>query len=823
MMLDGNQPFFGAIKGKVILGFLFACFALLLAWGVSKFVFSEILSTVDKLSAPNDRLRMVNAISHQVNRLDQLQREQAFSEGKSASKAYSVAVKQLASRIDTLSRLYTTDKAQLKRLQQLKRLLADRNQQFLMYVDVRANLVNTDSFSEEVKRLNELLSQKNQPADTNHFTTEIATAITTIAAEEDKKSRGFLSRLFGKKKAEVYKIINEEYKVKRDTLTPQVQDSLTQQVELALQTIEREQKEKSERFIKKETELANSASALTRQMLTVIKEVESEALAQIDLKSTEARDTVNEGVFQIKTIILISFLITLVLGYLILTDITKSSRYRWALEQAKREADYHGQAKQRFLSNMSHEIRTPLQSILGYAELIAHQENPDKRHVKAIAQSSTHLLQIVNEILDYHRIISGELLFEQRDFEMGQVLQELTAAMHPLADQKKIGFRTQFEGPVSQWVKGDPFRLKQLLFNLLGNAIKFTWRGEVTLEVSAKEQDEAVHYQFKVTDTGVGIPEDQQERVFNEFEQIDPSRTHTGSQHGTGLGLAIVKTLVESMSGRMSLKSETGKGTVFLVHLSYQRGNQPVLDKDPVIRSTANTKKVWIIDDDRLILELCSLIFEQHAIPYRAFNSVPDILSAQEEDDLAYVLIDMRLPEMSGIALHHLLKERLTNNIRYYAITAQVLPDEQASVLAEGFEGIVMKPFTAADLLAVLGFGESPASADWGVLDQMTMGDHALKKRILQGFVEEGTKDLQELGQALKKKDEAFVHLLVHRLAGRLAQVGMKKLAHSFRELDIRWAAKDPFSAGESAHLRELMRTFEGLLEETRKSDYSIP
>jgi signal transduction histidine kinase len=197
---------------------------------------------------------------------------------------------------------------------------------------------------------------------------------------------------------------------------------------------------------------------------------------------------VNDGITQITTIIIIFFLLTVILLYLILADITRSNRYRRALEQAKDEAEYHGKAKQRFLSNMSHEIRTPLQSILGYAELITQQEVPKKKDIDAIYQSSIHLLQIVNEVLDYNRIISGEFSFNNQVFNIRKALDEVVSVMRPLAEQKSLQLNADLDLANLEFVLGDAFRLKQILFNLLGNAIKFTLKGEIKLSASYKRQ-----------------------------------------------------------------------------------------------------------------------------------------------------------------------------------------------------------------------------------------------------------------------------------------------------------------------------------------------
>ena len=787
-----QKRFIEATKGKIIIGFLLACFALLLAWGISKFVFSEMLNTVTQLSAPNDRLRIVNELSHQTARLDQLQKDQAFNSDANRNN-FILKTRRLRKSLDTLSQLYDGDTAQLKRIQSIKKLLADRDKQFLAYLKVRETLVNTKSFSNEVKKLNELVSQRSREADSAILTTRTSTSTTTIAPEDDGKSKGFLSRLFGKKKAEVYKIIDEEFLVKRDTLNAAVEDSIMRGIESSLLTIEKQQQYKSNRFIRKEADLANASNLITQQMLTLLREVEAETVAQIDIRNADAKVVVGDGIVQITIIIIVFFLITLILGYWILRDIGKSNSYRIALEEAKEEAEYHGSAKQRFLSNMSHEIRTPLQSILGYSELIMRQENPNKKHIKAIHSSSTHLLQIVNEVLDYNRIISGKFSFNPQDFNIANVLDEVIAGIIPLADKKQILFSPSINIGDDEFVNGDPFRLKQILFNVLGNAVKFTLKGEVRFNVSAKRTGDEIFFNFIIEDTGIGFDDTNTNVIFKEFEQIEKSSHQTINKEGTGLGLAIVKELVDNQDGRIEVKSRVNVGTTFSINLKYAVATEkivPTNDKQPELK--LDKPKVWVIDDDLLILELCGLIFNQQNIPFTKFSSAKQCLAHPIDDKVKFVLVDMRLPDMYGLDLFDLLKEKMPNDVKFYAITAQVLPNEKDHIIAAGLDGLITKPFKANDLLAIIDqtFTSDQITYDLNSLERMTMGDQEMLKRILIQFKKDCLSDIDDLKFNINEQKMDEARLITHRLAGRIAQIGAHDLGADFRVLEQQIASQ---------------------------------
>lgn len=820
-----KKRFFTVAKSKVVIGFLFACFALLTAWGISRFAFKKMLHTVEEISAPNERLKMVNQLSHNISKLDQLQRNQAITnKGKSAE--FIKESRNSRNNLDTLARLYAKDKAQLRRIRSIKRLLDDKDRQFVMYMQVRETLVNTTSFSAEVSKLNDLIAQRGKQMDTALLTTETSTSTTIVAPEDEKKSRGFLSRLFGKKKSEVYKIINEEFKIKRDTLNTQVEDSIVNNIDTILRTIETEQKEKSAKFLKREADLATASTLITTQMLNILKEVEADAVAQVDLKNNQAKEVVNKGAGQITALLIGFFFLTIILVYLILTDITSINRYRKDLEVTKDEAEYHSKAKQRFLSNMSHEIRTPLQSILGYAELIARQDKPNKKNVEAIYQSALHLLQIVNEVLDYNRIISGEFTFNQQVFNISKVLDEVVEVMGPLAAQKQVGLVTSFDLDGVEYAIGDAFRLKQILFNLLGNAVKFTVEGQIDFNLSLKRHGDFVHFNFVIQDTGIGFDEAHIQRIFNEFEQIESSEKYIHNQTGTGLGLAIVKSLVESQEGRINVKSKKEVGTTFTFHLKYAFAEKPESDREATGQSAiVNTGKVWMIDDDQLILELCALIFEKHEIPYQTFNTAQGILNA-EAAGVNYVLIDMRLPEMSGLELHRILKHKMPSHVKFYAITAQVLPDEQEAILKEGFQGLITKPFKTEDLLSIFERTftvKQKIDFDLSAIEKMTLGDQQLLQKILAQFKKDCIDDSEMLKEALQQSDKDTCRLIVHRLAGRIAQVGAADLAAQFRVLELEIERSNSVNTALKEQISHLIQELEQLLVLVDELDYSMP
>ncbi|TCD02583.1 ATP-binding protein [Pedobacter psychroterrae] len=828
-----KNRFIKTIKSKVIIALLLACFALFMAWGVSKVAFNEMLSTVENISAPSERLRMVNVISRKIGSLDQVQKNQAFNDPNNYRKLFRESV-QLRASLDTLAILYQADSMQLGRITTIRRLLSERDKQFINYLKVRERLVNNKSFSEQVRNLNDIVSKSTAQTDSTVLATVEKTSTTTIYPEE--KPRGFFSKLFGKKKNEPdnsFRIVSQE-KIKRDTIALSSEEQMAGSLKKSIRLIEQQQQQKNASFLNREAVLAEANSKLVVQMLDVLRKVEIEVVNQIEANGIQAKKVVNTGISTISVIMLVFMLLTGLLLYLILTDITQSSRYRNELELAKDEAEYHGRAKQRFLSNMSHEIRTPLQSIIGYAEIIRHQDQPEQKDIDAIYHSSEHLLQIVNEVLDYNRIISGKFTFSNKAFNISELLEEVLSVMRPQAELKSLKMRANFDTEGLNYIEGDPFRLKQILYNLLGNAIKFTESGEVSLSVFYKRKSSDLHFTFVVRDTGIGISEDEGKRIFNEFEQVNAPGNEVVNGMGAGLGLTIIKSLVEQQGGRIYLKSKPNEGSVFTVYLTFRHSSK---SEDAELKVPENgivfKDKVWVVDDDPLILDLCGIIFNKNSIDYESFQSPAALLAATWDTTVKYVLMDMRMPEMNGIELCSALREKINSDVKIFAITAQVLPDERAYLLKSGFDGLVMKPFRENELLAILK-GEKftgdhiagDAELDLSSLKKMTYGDQEQLTKVLLRFKTDCLADGEEIRQSLKELNLGGLQLLTHRLAGRIAQIGAKNLAGDFRACELELRAVKALSDTERQALLLLLTRLDQLLikidRELHYLNYSI-
>jgi len=803
----------GNVRRKVIFVFLSCVVALVLAWLISRVAFTEMMDTVENITAPNPKLEMVSRISRNIMRLDQLQRSQAFG-GNTSYNSFSKESAAIVASLDSLKLLYQESSLQQSRIDSIKTLLKQRDRLFNAYVRVREKVVDSQEFSEQLQSLSDVIYEPS--TDSTIVTTERKRKVITIPGDTNtvmvpinQEDRGFFSRLFGTRKRqeqqEVQQIVEERRMVEEeletivDTIRAVQHDSTIARIDSAVQQFQKLQQQQREQFVSREIELTFASNTLISNMLSILHAVENEAMQQIEVDNQQARAVVNDSVWRISAIILAFFLITTVMVYLILADIRRNNAYRIALEAAKEEAEYHAAAKQRFLANMSHELRTPLQSIIGYSEQLKQGDIHDGNKIDAIYQSSEHLLQIVNEILDYSRITSGKITLKEQPFAISGLVDNVVSVMKTQAQTKGLvlDLKTRILG--SGHVIGDPFRIKQILFNLLSNAIKFTDRGKVTLLVSTVVYDEKTELNIVVKDTGKGIPEGDLERIFNDFEQSE--NANSGVYFGSGLGLSIVKAICESMAGHIRVESKKGFGSVFKINLPLRTASipEPRTSVQALPDSTQRASgSVWIVDDDRLILGLCESIFNKYNVTYRTFTAPKDVLEAVWDPAVRTILMDIRMPEMDGTQLNRELRKKIhaegvdTANVNIYACTAQVLPEEQEELLSQGFDGLLLKPFKEADLLGILGIVPSPPPTTaahrqhqhTGIND-LAMGDNQQAHHIAALYTRDTASDIADLKKHYQAGNLPDVELLLHRIAGRTGQIGADKIAFQLRKMEI--------------------------------------
>ena len=378
-------------------------------------------------------------------------------------------------------------------------------------------------------------------------------------------------------------------------------------------------------------------------------------------------------------------------------------RHAWQLAEHKRElAEQASEAKSRFLATLGHEVRTPMTGVLGMSELLqASRLDPRQRaHVDAIHRAGEHLQQLVNNALDLARIEAGKLELDSEDFDVRRLVHEIAELNAPMAERKGLAFVEDVAAEVPASVRGDCTRVRQILLNLVGNAIKFTETGHVLLEVQAADPG----LRFVVADTGPGLNAEQQARLFQRFEQADGART-AARYGGSGLGLAISEELAAAMGGRIRVASAPGKGTRFSVELPLPAGSalpaRAEAPAPPVADAQTRALRLLLVEDDATVAQAIGGLLELqgHAVTHVAHGLAALGEVAATAFDAA--LLDLDLPGMDGLALARLLRQRGAA-MPLIAVTARSDADAEAQALAAGFDGFLRKPVTGAALARAL-------------------------------------------------------------------------------------------------------------------------
>ncbi|QLE33748.1 ATP-binding protein [Vibrio parahaemolyticus] len=362
------------------------------------------------------------------------------------------------------------------------------------------------------------------------------------------------------------------------------------------------------------------------------------------------------------------------------------------LEAETDKAERAAKAKSSFLAAMSHELRTPMNGVLGISQLIAEEtkEPVTKEHIKVILDSGQHLMTILNDILDFSKVEENKLELEKAPFHLEQVLTPVCSAIQPLIDEKSIDLIVENDVPNNTEFTGDCARLRQILFNLAGNAVKFTNEGHVLIRTELNSEDK--HLLIIVSDTGIGIAPDKQGRVFNSFEQADSSTTRRFG--GTGLGLAIVKKLTELMGGSITLKSVEGVGTQFIVTLPipWNESEKPSPQHTPVQTRSTQNLRILLAEDNRVNALVAKGFCEKlgHAVDV-AENGLVAVEKARDNDyDL--ILMDNHMPEMNGVEATRFIREKLRVKTLLFAYTADVFREAHDHFIAAGADHVLTKP-----------------------------------------------------------------------------------------------------------------------------------
>ena len=448
-----------------------------------------------------------------------------------------------------------------------------------------------------------------------------------------------------------------------------------------------------------------------------------------------------------------------------------------------------GEARAEFLAAMSHEIRTPMTGVLGMMDLLSHEHLSARQqsYVDAMRSSGRHLLSIINDILDYSRIESGRIELEEVDFSMCDVLERLRSLAHPLAVERGLALRLD-NRCASDVLRGDPLRLRQVLLNLVSNAIKFTDQGSVTLSVTQRPAPEGdgVRVHFAVSDTGVGIEADKLEHLFAPFTQAD--RSIARQYGGSGLGLAISKRLVEAMGGRLGATSTPGEGSVFSFEVPLPLGDSQQLEAEERAQHvTSAPRRILVAEDVDINREILRTALARHGHQVAFAKDGAEALAMVQQQPFDVVLMDVQMPVMDGVEATRRIRKLPgpVSTVPILGLTANVMARERERYLGAGMDACLPKPIDWDRLHAAIAQYASgaqvpptraPSAAPPGLIDEDAL--EAMRKLTgddLPGLIHAGMRGYEESCERMfdPQATAELVHRDAHKLKGSSGTLGL--------------------------------------------------
>ncbi len=825
---------------KIALGYI-ALIGLLFGSIVYIYKQMELLTTQTELeeSISNRRKTTHQIINHlyQAEIIGQTLRSGKLDEYP----AYKHAMQEARASIDSLQQMFN-DTIQQIRLDSVRMLLDEKEINIRLMLEAMRENPADKIYRQQI---DQLIAQQDSLLSTPRVQKKVVTHQNTYTIHhKPKKFFKRLAEVFSPGKSDSTKVNNVIQEVYTDTIeeTYNPVDTIATILTDIQHKVFQTQQERQQMIDNRINLLRIAGSELNQRVTQILETIEEEEQKAIENRLNHEQFIRNKAANAMATISIIAVILVTVFLFLILRDITRSNHYRKELEKAKLYAENLLIAREKLMLTITHDIKAPAGSIIGYIDLLIRliQDKRQLFYLQNMKSSANHLLDLVTSLLDYHRLEAGKMDLHPVAFKPHQLFETVYTSFVPLAAKK--GLQLVFNENISPelTLEGDPFRIRQIVENLLTNALKFTEKGSIEIGIDYQGNQ----FIFSITDTGCGMTLQEQEKIFQEFTRLRSAQ----GQEGFGLGLSITKKLVELLKGKLTVESRPQYGSTFKVTMplpSYGQKIQPEQEQIKMSLPARRQIRILLVDDDKIQLNLTDAMIRNL---FTGDNNITNLIIRQCEqpeeffewiktENFDLVLTDIQMPAMNGFELLDTLRKQNVSQagtIPVIAITARSDMDEK-DFQAKGFAGCLHKPFNLSDLAAVISryinitmkdttdkshqTKQESCQYNFKPLTEFSGDDQDAAEEIMTTFIQETQQNLGNIQKAVEHKDMTSLCKIAHKMLPIFSMIQADKALPSLQWLEERREEKT-LTAEAQQHAAILIEIAEDIIQQA-KADLS--
>lgn len=768
-----------SIPFKALFGYvLLAGFSALAIW----FIFNKV-QELNLSDQPEDGRQKMALISEAATRLyitDGISRNIIQNKDSTGLEEFRNSIDTISTVLDSLKVLYKSEDTTTE-LDSIAKLLRLKEENLSELLRFRAENASNNYYDRVLKRL--------EKADYLFGSTDYESMVKGLEPFQQKVLMDYLQ--YGEEDSE-------------NRLTQRTADELISTTKQVLLSLEMQEHEYQKRIADKEDNLLANDIKISDRVRKIRAKIENEEIQKSLDRIESGQETVDQT-YMIMLVFGIATIITILLfGVMIIKDTNKSRLYRRELEEAKGYAERLLSSREQIMATVTHDLRSPLGSILGYVDLMGKTElsAKQKNYLNQLKKSSDFTMKLINDLLDLSKLEAGKISIDKVPFVPAQLMEDVINTSIPSPDQKNLKIITDLSEETQYNYISDPFRIQQILTNLIGNAYKFTKKGEIAIQVEVHKLGIQESLRIVVKDTGIGISKNQLKKIFEEFSQADESTEK--KYGGFGLGLTITQKMVTLLGGTIEVKSQLGKGTVFKVEIPVKETNrnERVKEKPKNLKlKNGKGKQILIVDDEQAQLDLICEILKNANFEINITRNGVEALQKLKEIQVDAVLTDIQMPKMDGFQL---LKEiRKDENMQHLPVIAlSGMTDKPLEeYLNHGFDNFLVKPYEINTLLKVIGEAldlelevveTSTANLknennfyNLTDLETFTDGDQAAIRGIMQSLIESTTTNLEKILDAQNAEDKENIAFVAHKMIPMLKQIKATKAVKPLERLEM--------------------------------------